>query len=88
MTEFTACQTLTVSEKENCSMWFAVQAGFPMSFSFHILWLQPQLVWLDQGVHLSTAVELDCNVHLSNCGTPGVLNVDSDATGPLVTCQT
>lgn len=87
MTEFTACQTLTVSKKENRSMWFAVQTRFPMSFSFYIPWLQALqhgLVWLD---HLSTVVELNCNACLSHCGTPAVLKVDSDATGALVTCQ-
>lgn len=75
MTEFIACQTLTVSKKENCSMWLAVQERFPMSFSLHTLWLralQRGLVWLDQGGSLSTLVEVDHNAHLLPCGTPGV----------------
>ena len=75
MTEFTACQTLIVSKKENCSVWLAVQERFPMSFSLHTLWLwalQRSLVWLDQGGHLSAVVEVACNAHLLPCGTPGV----------------
>lgn len=62
MTEFTACQTLTVSKKKNRSMWFAVQERFPMPFSLHALWLwalQRSLVRLGQEGHISTAEDVD-----------------------------
>lgn len=75
MTEFTACQTLTVSNKENCSTCLTVQERFPKSFLLHTLWLwalQHRLVWLDQGRQLSMVVEVDCNAHVLHCGTPGV----------------
>lgn len=89
MTEFTACQTLIVSKKENCRMWLAVQERFTVSFSLHTLWLwalQHGLVWLHQGGHLSTAVEVNCNAHLLHCSIPGVSKGSSDTAGLLVTC--
>lgn len=77
MTEFIACQTLTVSKKGDCSRGLAVQARFLKYFCLHPpppscghFWRD--LEWSDQGKHLYTAVEMDCSAQLLHCSAYGV----------------
>lgn len=82
MTESTACQTSTVSQKQDCSVCVSQSDGGCCCFSSRPLWLwvpQGCSVWLGRGASL-----------LIPCPAAplGLLRADSETTGLFVACQT